>query len=151
MSKTYIGGGLDDYRVAGPAENTKSAGHAAQYAVLITDAFRSKTCGVVALFMPAYDGIIIGCRRPEIAVCRMRGPLHDCPGYRGNCGKIHICNPHGNDAETVPDPGIGEKSPAVAGVRNVNCYGVFSQPVHNSGKIVFHKSVRLSVNFLNLL
>ena len=150
VGEAYISGGLDNYRISGLTEDFESADYTAQYAVLITDTFRSKSDSAVALFMPAYDGVIIGFRRLKIAVSRVRGPLHDCLRYRGNGGKIHIRHPHGNYTETVLHPGAGKEDVA-AGMRKVYGNSVFSQPVHDSGKIIFHKFIRLSEKFLYFL
>ena len=131
--KADVGGRVEQHAVPPGAEHVHGADHAAQHAVFVADALSGKAGDVAALLLPADDGVKIFIAGGEIAEGRVLGPGDHGIGNGVEHGEIHVRHPHGDGVEAVLGCTGGG---AVA--QSVQCDGVLTLPVQNTGKIVFH-------------
>ena len=131
VRKADIGGGVDEYLVAGSGESLHRAAHAAQHTVFITDMLRPEPLDAVSAALPVNNAVKILLRQLKIAEVRHFHALiyriHD----RRRAGEAHVRYPHRDNVKALVRTHSGKRD-------LVKSLGIAAMAVKNGRKIVFH-------------
>ena len=132
--KADIGRAVQQHAVAGGRKGGQRADHTAKHAVFIADMFGQHALDIVALLLPADDGVVIFRRGAEIAVGRVGGTADDRFRDGGRRGEVHIGHPHRDHIKA----GFGRRRGKPL-AETVHRNSVHPMAVHDRGKIKLHR------------